>query len=390
MKGSRGGPGSTSCIRRNCWPATRDGLVDLARAIVATGDNRIVLELWNEPPGGYSGSEGVYWLYTQPDLIKAVRVVAPKLPVVASGDRGGGHRGPAARRPAQLRRSDDPVLVPLLRPHGDHPPGRGLGHPARVQVHGASRLPARALAGVRRDRRVSRPGHGRRVPPRTRTSWRRRGRERPRSTITSAARKGRRRSGRTSPRWATGHGRTASRASGCSWANSACSGPMLAGTRWCTTSRMSAPPADGLGAPWAAFNYAPLRRERVRLQHAANDGADPDGLRSRRAGRRPRASPAVAGRRPFAGRVERRGGPCQASPPAGAPKAAGRAQAGAGRAGTAAPSRRAPWRERTPASGPAASAPGSAHRSNACGSAPARWKRRGRSPGCRPNSSAIS
>ncbi len=85
----------------------RDALLDLARAMAATGDPRLVLELMNEPQGGWSGNEGVYWIKLQPDIVRAVRQVAPHLPLVVTGDRGGGIDGLIHVDPTSF---DDPAI----------------------------------------------------------------------------------------------------------------------------------------------------------------------------------------------------------------------------------------------------------------------------------------
>jgi hypothetical protein len=52
-----------------------------------------VLELMNEPPGGYSAYDSFVWPEFQIRLVKAARAVAPELPLVVTGDRGGGPDG---------------------------------------------------------------------------------------------------------------------------------------------------------------------------------------------------------------------------------------------------------------------------------------------------------
>ena len=90
------------------WDSYVAAVSDLAAAMVASGDRRLMLELMNEPGGGYGGHEGRYWIYLQPQLLAAVRRVAPDLPVVVSGDRGGGIEGLLRLDPSKI---DDPAVV---------------------------------------------------------------------------------------------------------------------------------------------------------------------------------------------------------------------------------------------------------------------------------------
>jgi endoglucanase len=83
-------------------------LVELAKAIVQSGNHQIVLELMNEPPGGYGWHDRFSWLTLQATLVKAVRAVAPSLPVVVTGDRGGGIEGLLRLDPATI---DDPAII---------------------------------------------------------------------------------------------------------------------------------------------------------------------------------------------------------------------------------------------------------------------------------------
>jgi hypothetical protein len=67
-------------------------LVEMAGALVK-GKYRAVLEIMNEPPGGWSGSDGTFWQDLQREYVKAIRKVAPTLPLILTGARGGGIEG---------------------------------------------------------------------------------------------------------------------------------------------------------------------------------------------------------------------------------------------------------------------------------------------------------
>ena len=94
-------------------------LLDFSRAIEQLGDQKIVLELMNEPPGGYSWHDKVDWRPFQSQLVKAIRAVAPQLPLILTGDRGGGIDGLLRLDPTTLDDGDiiysfhyyDPMIV---------------------------------------------------------------------------------------------------------------------------------------------------------------------------------------------------------------------------------------------------------------------------------------
>jgi hypothetical protein len=68
-------------------------LVDVARALAARNEDRIVLELMNEPPGGWGIWDSMGWPGVQQRLVRAVREAAPNQPLIVSGDEGGGIDG---------------------------------------------------------------------------------------------------------------------------------------------------------------------------------------------------------------------------------------------------------------------------------------------------------
>ena len=96
-----------------------DTLVELAEDVVKSKKNNVVLELMNEPPGGWSRLDMNLWLPTQEEYLKAVRRVAPELPIVVSGDKSGTIDGLLRLDPAELKDGHlyfsfhyyDPMLV---------------------------------------------------------------------------------------------------------------------------------------------------------------------------------------------------------------------------------------------------------------------------------------
>jgi hypothetical protein len=68
-------------------------VVAFAAALAREGDGVDLLELMNEPPGGFGRHDDYGWLPFQEKLVKAARAVAPRLPLVVTGDRGGGFDG---------------------------------------------------------------------------------------------------------------------------------------------------------------------------------------------------------------------------------------------------------------------------------------------------------
>jgi len=82
--------------------------VAFARALNDEPQGRFILELMNEPPGGYGATDDDGWRPFQALLVKAARAVAPALPLVVTGDRGGGPDGLLRLNPAAL---DDPGIL---------------------------------------------------------------------------------------------------------------------------------------------------------------------------------------------------------------------------------------------------------------------------------------
>lgn len=83
-------------------------IVAFARALPRDGHGRYVLELMNEPPGGYGWRDNYGWREFQIRLVKAARAVAPQLPLVVTGDRGGGLDGLLRLDVAAI---DDPAII---------------------------------------------------------------------------------------------------------------------------------------------------------------------------------------------------------------------------------------------------------------------------------------
>ena len=73
----------------------------LARAMASRG-GPLVLELMNEPPGGWGWRDDFGWFDFQAELVAAARVVAPRLPLLLQGDHGGGIDGLMRLDPGRL------------------------------------------------------------------------------------------------------------------------------------------------------------------------------------------------------------------------------------------------------------------------------------------------
>jgi endoglucanase len=83
-------------------------LVEVARTLAARNEDRIVLELMNEPPGGWGLWDSIGWPGVQQRLVRAVRVAAPNQPLIVSGDEGGGIDG---LMHIDARAIDDPNII---------------------------------------------------------------------------------------------------------------------------------------------------------------------------------------------------------------------------------------------------------------------------------------
>jgi hypothetical protein len=75
------------------WKLYRSVLIEVASALIKESRGHVLLELMNEPPTGWKQSDGDLWEETQKDYVKAIRRVAPNLPLIVTGDRGGGIDG---------------------------------------------------------------------------------------------------------------------------------------------------------------------------------------------------------------------------------------------------------------------------------------------------------
>lgn len=69
-----------------------DVLEGLARVLSPLPNNRVILEVWNEPPSGW-GYIDYAWFDIQKRFVATIRRSAPSLPVLVTGDRGGGMSG---------------------------------------------------------------------------------------------------------------------------------------------------------------------------------------------------------------------------------------------------------------------------------------------------------
>jgi aryl-phospho-beta-D-glucosidase BglC (GH1 family) len=85
----------------------RDVLVEIAGTIVKQSKKNAILELMNEPPGGWGARDALLWQNTQRDFVKAIRRAAPDLPLIVTGDRGGGIDGLLRLVPEDI---DDPQI----------------------------------------------------------------------------------------------------------------------------------------------------------------------------------------------------------------------------------------------------------------------------------------
>ncbi len=90
------------------WKLYRSVLVDVAVALAKENKGNVFLELMNEPPTGWGGSDGDLWQETQKDYVKAIRRLAPNLPLIVTGDRGGGIDGLLRLDPGKI---DDPHIL---------------------------------------------------------------------------------------------------------------------------------------------------------------------------------------------------------------------------------------------------------------------------------------
>jgi len=75
-------------------------LVELAKRAAALPRAKVVLELMNEPSAGYDSQAD--WFSDQRQFVDAIRSVAPALPLLLTGDRGGGIEGLLRLNPSQF------------------------------------------------------------------------------------------------------------------------------------------------------------------------------------------------------------------------------------------------------------------------------------------------
>jgi len=121
----------------------QDLLVALASKLKERRQNSVILEVMNEPSAGWN--QPYNWFEIQARFVVAVRRVAPVLPLIVTGDRGGGIDGLLRLNPQPA--INDPMILysfSLLRANDRDTPRGRLEQQALAQICQRHRLSCRS------------------------------------------------------------------------------------------------------------------------------------------------------------------------------------------------------------------------------------------------------